>query len=368
MKSVFFSFFLSLFPVFFGYSQTKNQLNQLATEAVYTKNYPKAIAYFTQVIDMDPSDSIAYLDRGMTKELNWELEGAIADFTQQQKIVEDCVDCFFLRGMLAEKMGNNRQAISDYHRVHRMEDGNADAHYFCGRIYLSQGKFSKALISLNDAIRVYESHVSALLDKSWIQLLKGENSAAIQNMRKAAQIEPENPVLHFFLANYYQAIGKSDSSMTCFAKTFELDPYFEIPSHIQESFKTFSKDKFSVKEITEFTKIQEPKKVVPKLLQLIGNYSASIEWYEKLDNAQNPLINYHLGICEFQLKNYSKARAYFKQVELLDPSNTNTYYWLALCELKLNQHQNACTYFKKYRDFEGKIRNIKNLGNCLDSF
>lgn len=148
-----------LVPLSFFGQITKEEYNQRAINNMYAKQYDQAILEFTKVIELNPGDSVAYLDRGLAKEFNNDFKGAIQDYTLQLKIDPQMVDAYFLRALLEDKLSQKSKAKADYLKTIELEEENADAHYFLGNIYFKKKKYKRALQQLNEAI-VFNPEVS----------------------------------------------------------------------------------------------------------------------------------------------------------------------------------------------------------------
>lgn len=133
-------------------AQTKEEYNQRAINNMYAKEYAQAIENFSKVIELNPEDSIAYLDRGLAKEYNNDFEGAIEDYSLQLTIVPQMVDAYYLRALLENKLNRLKKAEADYLKTIELEEDNADAHYFLAQIYFAKKKNKRALQHMNQAI------------------------------------------------------------------------------------------------------------------------------------------------------------------------------------------------------------------------
>ena len=78
------------------------------------KDFPGAIADFTESIKRGPDHPDAYLSRGMAKSQLKDFPGAIADFTESIKRGPDHADAYFNRGMAKYKLKDFPGAIADY--------------------------------------------------------------------------------------------------------------------------------------------------------------------------------------------------------------------------------------------------------------
>ena len=77
MKPTLFILFI-FFSVSYAFSQTlKDEYKDCAVQKFNSKEYQESIDYFTKIIEINPKDSTAYNDRGLTKELLKDFKGAI---------------------------------------------------------------------------------------------------------------------------------------------------------------------------------------------------------------------------------------------------------------------------------------------------
>jgi tetratricopeptide (TPR) repeat protein len=82
------------------------------------------------------------------------------------------------------------------------------------------------------------------------------------------------------------------------------------------------------------------------------DYQVAIWNYQKaisLDS-ESPNFHYNLGLTYYEIGNYSESIDSFKHVELLVPSQTDTYYNLALAHYKMSNSRLADIYFNRYQD------------------
>ena len=82
------------------------------------------------------------------------------------------------------------------------------------------------------------------------------------------------------------------------------------------------------------------------------DYQVAIWNYQKaisLDS-ESPNFHYNLGLTYFEIGNYSESIDSFKRVELLVPSQSDTYYNLALAHYKMSNSRVADIYYNRYQD------------------
>jgi len=176
----------------------KEEYTQCAVNFVQTKQYSEAVEYFSRVIELDSMDLITYFDRGFTKELMNDFEGAIADFSLQISIDSSSTDSYFLRGMVKERIGDTLGAIADYSKVIGLEYDNADAHFFKGRGFATYDNWKAALNEYSIAITINPEHGLAYAYRAWVLIEMGNKKAALKDLEWSEKYEP-NLALCFIL-------------------------------------------------------------------------------------------------------------------------------------------------------------------------
>ena len=82
------------------------------------------------------------------------------------------------------------------------------------------------------------------------------------------------------------------------------------------------------------------------------DYQAAIWNYQKaisLDS-ETPNFHYNLGLTYYEIGNYMESIDSFRQVEMLVPSQSDTYYNLALAYNKISESRMADFYYNRYQD------------------
>lgn len=72
--------------------------------AIQVGEYERAVEDYTQALQVDPQNSYAYYNRGITRDRSGDYEGAIADFTHAITLDPANADFFHNRGFSLRKM------------------------------------------------------------------------------------------------------------------------------------------------------------------------------------------------------------------------------------------------------------------------
>jgi tetratricopeptide (TPR) repeat protein len=111
----------------------------------------RAIADFTQAIQLDPKNADAYVKRGFGYSKKGDNDRAIADFTHAIQLDPKNADAYEGRGngylinaakekdSTGRTLGDNDRAIADYTKVIQLDPKNAEAYYSRGIAYYFKG-------------------------------------------------------------------------------------------------------------------------------------------------------------------------------------------------------------------------------------
>lgn len=150
-------------------------------------------------------------------------------------------------GQLLESMENYDGALAQYTKALEKEPSFRGAHYNIGNIYWLEGKWDLAISEMKQELKADSYHCLALwkignsllnqkqepeeaigtvrqaleicpdltqahLDFGRLLAMKNDYPAAIQQYRRAAQLDPEESSVHFHLANAFRRLGRTQEA------------------------------------------------------------------------------------------------------------------------------------------------------------
>ncbi len=116
--------------------------------------YDRAIAEFTDAIELDPNAVDAYVGRGLAFINLDELEDALADFDIALELDPENSDAYNGRGLIFYYQDDNENAIEDYTLAIENDSENYIAYYNRGLVYFNQGDYDLAISDLTEAINI----------------------------------------------------------------------------------------------------------------------------------------------------------------------------------------------------------------------
>ena len=102
-----------------------------ATACVREKKPERAVAILTQIIKNDPTNAVAYLNRGSAQATLGELSFALNDYSTALRLARDMVEAWYDRGTALMYMRRFEGAIADFTEAIRLKPDFALA--YCNR-------------------------------------------------------------------------------------------------------------------------------------------------------------------------------------------------------------------------------------------
>lgn len=189
---------MRIFVLFFCFStvlnaqKSKFDYNKKAINFYQIGNYDSALFYFNKQIELYPFDTLAYIDRAITKEMLMDYMGSIADYSRLAIIDSLAVDAYFLRGTAFYHLGFIDAAYEDFQHSILLENDNAYAYYFIGKILLQKKKRNIAIKYFKTAIQHNKTHSEALYELAKYQYDQKKYEIALEYLDKSIEAFPRS--------------------------------------------------------------------------------------------------------------------------------------------------------------------------------
>ncbi len=195
MRKMVFLILVLLVP-FTGYTQTDNRKAMEAynsgMDKFFKKNYPGAIADFSETIRHDSGFIQAYENRGVSKYYIQDYRGALDDFNKALKINPNDYNTYGRRGWTRFYLQDSRGAIDDFTKA--IEGGRNDAQYYNtrGRLKYNLRDYKGAMDDFNRVIKFRagdkEQRSIAHYWRGLVEIDLGQKEAGCPDLRKAYKL------------------------------------------------------------------------------------------------------------------------------------------------------------------------------------
>lgn len=130
------------------------------------------------------------------------IQNSIQAFSKAIELYPSYSDAYGQRGLAYYRLNQMEAALADYKKAVQFNPGNANALSNMGSLYFQQKEYQNAKIAFERAIKVNPNHVDALANYASTLGTLGDYNSAITYFKKAVNLKPTE-------ANYYQMIGVS---------------------------------------------------------------------------------------------------------------------------------------------------------------
>lgn len=147
-----------------------------------------AIADYTEVLRIDPSDDVACNNRGLARYDLGDHPGALADFSQAIAINPKNIRAFCNRGLLYGEMGDRLRAIEDYTCAIEINPNDTLAYFYRGLARTRLHNRLGAIADYTTVIRLNPTDASAYFYRGIAYAKAGRRMEALRDLREAAQL------------------------------------------------------------------------------------------------------------------------------------------------------------------------------------
>ena len=163
--------------------------------------------------------AIDYYNRGVTKALSGDYQGAIADYNEAIKLKSDYAEAYNNRGISKVKLGDNQAAIADFNQAIKLKPDYADA-------YMGRGFSKNNLKDYQGAITDFNQWILGSLVIAMVPLLSLQVLAQGKTF-----VQPQPQILSqltaidcFNRGNTKQKSGDNQGAIADFNQAIKLNP------------------------------------------------------------------------------------------------------------------------------------------------
>jgi tetratricopeptide (TPR) repeat protein len=125
-------------------------------------------------------------------------------------------------------------AAQEFQKCIRIDPHYPDAHYHLGECLQNRGDLDKAIDEYETAVHLKPDYFEAIRDLGLAMYERisskgvGEISESLEKLKLAAQLSPDNPMIHYHLGRIYCADGKLDDAEAAFREALAVDPQLAV--------------------------------------------------------------------------------------------------------------------------------------------
>lgn len=283
-------------PPGFAESAAKgNVLLQRAVQAFNAADYASCVSLCKQALPLDHFNknivhlmALAYCE--MDDSYNAKLQ-----FRSALQLDYHFIECRNNYGIMLKKINDLDNAIKEFQECIKIKSSYAPAHYNLALCYQQKGDLDAAITEFKTATHLNPRYFEAQRDLGLAIYQKfergdgGDISECLDKLLAAAQLIPNNPMIHYHLGNIYCADGDLDEGEAEFRKALIRDPQLSAAHYELARLRYLRGDPnralFEVKEAQRVSPTYNEGKKYPivdriKLKQLEAKASELTEDYE----------------------------------------------------------------------------------------
>lgn len=224
------------------------ELNPSYTEAYSNRglahaeqgDYELAFADLNQAIELDPKFAFAYNNRGLTHLKQGEAEAAKANSQQAAEAYNRALadlnraielDSLFTaaynnRGLVELNQGNYEQAIADFNHALALKPDDAVVYRNRGRVHSAMGDYQTAIADFDKALELKPDYAAAYFERGVNYYYLGQYDAAIADFKQTLTLQPDNAMAYFYRGLAYDIQDQNKNAIADYDQAIALDPNY----------------------------------------------------------------------------------------------------------------------------------------------
>lgn len=219
------------------FNKARDQYNLITADSTYFKDamlrqalyyyrsaqYGSAIGVLQMAIMRSPKLEEFYPLLALMQEETNNLSGARTTLERGLKALPKSLQLIYSLAIVNDKLKNTDAAIKLMKHVLELEPGNISAMNYIGYTYVERGiHLDEAELLLLRAAEMQPQDGYVLDSLGWLYFRKNEYGKALALLEQAAQITPNEPVVHQHLAELYAAMGRKRDAIAEYRQAIAL--------------------------------------------------------------------------------------------------------------------------------------------------
>jgi arylsulfatase A-like enzyme/Flp pilus assembly protein TadD len=171
--------------------------------------YQEAVPLLEKVLIEQPEMPVANMQYGMAEARLKNYDKAIAPLQKATKLMPDNGMGHYELGLALFESGDWKGAAPEFEAAVERAPRWADAHFSLAAVYARIDRVPEAMTELDTTLGISPEHYRANLLRGRLLSLQGNPLAALTNLEKAVQVQPDSREAHLFLADAYEQLGRN---------------------------------------------------------------------------------------------------------------------------------------------------------------
>jgi tetratricopeptide (TPR) repeat protein len=188
--------------------------------------YDRAIADYSQAIQLDPDYAPVYSDRGNVYSDKKDYDRAIADYSQAIRLNPNFVEAYSERGSAYNGKKDYDRAIADYDQAIRLDPNFVTAYNNRGNAYNDKKDYDRAIADYDQAIRLDPDYAAVYTNRGAAYNGKNDYDRAIADLNQAIRLDPDYALAYNNRGDAYKGKKDYDRAITDYSQAIRLNPNY----------------------------------------------------------------------------------------------------------------------------------------------
>lgn len=212
-----------VFPLITRYVRQFKQAN----DALEAKHYEQAITIYTEILEKEPRNPVAYASRGYAYYKAGDDQEAITNYNTALELEPAYAQVYAWRALSYAFLGQHQQAIHDCQQALKLAPELADAYFGLGHTYFLSEQYRQAVEYYTSAIE-RDPGKTRFYDRRGLAYNRlGDYQQALDDYNKTLELDPEpDAATYNNRGDIYSNLGHYVQAIADFQKAIETDPDF----------------------------------------------------------------------------------------------------------------------------------------------
>ena len=282
---------------------------------VYTRlgQFENAVKTYQQALALDPGSPQVNMNLGLAYLKSERYENAVPAFARALVGQPDNLQAAELLAVCHYQLKQYELAAVEAERVRKSKPDEPSVAFLLGSAYLKMKLYDKAISLINFALqKASTAEAHAILGEAFLGARAYRK--ALDELLKAAEMQPQIPSLHSNMAEAYAGLGNTDQAIAAFQRELQKNP------------RDFKSNYF-----------------LGRLMRLKGDFEASKRYLAAAEQLRpgNAAVLYEYAVFALQAKDFSKAEALVRQVLEKYPDYTGAHILLSQVYFRTRRRDDA---------------------------
>ncbi|MEW6014667.1 MAG: tetratricopeptide repeat protein [Candidatus Zixiibacteriota bacterium] len=190
-------------------------------------DFPRAVSHFARVTIMADSIADGWLNLGMTYQQMDSLDLEIATYESSLKYMrstDDSLRMMFMLGSALERKRLFERSVLTFQSILEIQPNHSQSLNYLGYMLAERGErldYARQLIL--KALEIMPDNGAYIDSYGWVLYKSGDYPGAVRELKRAAEVITDDPVVFDHLGDAYKAMGDTENARKYWQKALELD-------------------------------------------------------------------------------------------------------------------------------------------------